>query len=199
MYEIELKAHVSDRKNTIQKLEKFAEFFGAVEKFDTYYSKNSSDKKSPYRIRKERPFKSEEIPSDKKNNSEKSIVFTYKKKETRLQNGNSMEVNDEKECFLSNAETIETFLLDNDFVPILQKNKIVLSWYFEDFHIELCSVPPLGDFLEIEYLSESDDEKTVNETRLKLVSILERAGIEKSKIENRYYSQMLDEVKNHKK
>ena len=37
MYEIELKAHVLDRKSVIQNLEKFATFSGAVEKDDTYY------------------------------------------------------------------------------------------------------------------------------------------------------------------
>ena len=56
MYEIELKAHVEDRKAVIKNLERFADFCGAIEKDDTYYSNTINGKTVKARIRTETPF-----------------------------------------------------------------------------------------------------------------------------------------------
>ena len=175
MYEIELKAHVLDRKSVIQNLEKFAAFSGAVEKDDTYYSNTINGKSIKVRIRK------------------KSVIFTYKRKEILEKDGTSIEVNDEKELFLSDADAIEAFLFDTGFKTTLKKQKTVLSWHYDGANLELCNVARLGDFLEIEILSENNSEKTVSQSREKLLKMLSKCGISEDKIENRYYSQMLGE------
>ena len=181
MYEIELKAHVLDRKSVIQNLEKFAAFSGAVEKDDTYYSNKINGKSIKVRIRKETPFSTQEVPNAPQTTSQKSVIFT------------TIEVNDEKELFLSDADAIEAFLFDTGFKTTLKKQKTVLSWHYDGANLELCHVARLGDFLEIEILSENNSEKTVSQSREKLLKMLSKCGIPEDKIENRYYSQMLGE------
>ena len=71
MKEIELKAHVYDRKNIIEKLESFSTFVKSIKKYDTYYHLQRENSKSgkPYvtaRIR-------EEYLSDTNGDSKKSI------------------------------------------------------------------------------------------------------------------------------
>lgn len=193
MYEIELKAHVLDRKSVIQNLEKFAAFSGAVEKDDTYYSNTINGKSIKVRIRKETPFSTQEVPNAPQTTSQKSVIFTYKRKEILEKNGTSIEVNDEKELFLSDADAIEAFLFDTGFKTTLKKQKTVLSWHYDGANLELCHVARLGDFLEIEILSENNSEKTVSQSRGKLLKMLSKCGISEDKIENRYYSQMLGE------
>ena len=55
MYEIELKAHVPDRKVVIEKINSFATFLGTTIKDDTYFhfQYNDSDKHLTCRIRHE--------------------------------------------------------------------------------------------------------------------------------------------------
>lgn len=157
MYEIELKAHVLDRKSVIQNLEKFAAFSGAVEKDDTYYSNKINGKSIKVRIRKETPFSTQEVPNAPQTTSQKSVIFTYKRKEILEKDGTPIEVNDEKELFLSDADAIEAFLFDTGFKTTLKK------------------------------------QKTVSQSREKLLKMLSKCGISEDKIENRYYSQMLGE------
>lgn len=195
MYEIELKAHVENRAALIKTLENFAYFSGAVEKEDSYYAKTVDGKEFSVRIRKETPFAPKEISAPTNIDTQKTVIFTYKRKELLIQDGKALEVNDEKECTLNNAEPFEAFLSDTGFELVLTKHKIVLDWQYNDVLLELCKVPPLGDFLEIEIMSESNDDKQIEQTNKKLLSMLAKCGIDESKIEKRYYSQMLMEIK----
>jgi adenylate cyclase class 2 len=198
MYEIEIKAHVDDRAKVIKNLERFADFAGAVEKDDSYYENNINGKTIKIRIRKESPFTTKEIPDAPQALSHKSVIFTYKRKELLEDAGRSFEVNDEKETFLTEAEPFEAFLEDTGFKSTLTKHKIVLAWHYDNAHLELCTVDKLGDFIEIEILSEHNDEKQVNEAREKLLKLLSKCGVTEDKIEKRYYSQMLSELKGEK-
>ncbi len=194
MYEIELKAHVKNRRDVIKNLERFAVFSAAIEKDDTYYSKEINGKTIKVRIRKETPFTTEEIPDAPQITGQKSVIFTYKRKEIITKDETSIEVNDEKETFLSEAEPFEAFLTDTGFVPSLKKHKITLGWHYDGAHLELCTVDRLGDFIEIEILSESNEENQVLQAKEKLLKLLSKCGIDESQIEERYYSQMLREL-----
>lgn len=194
MYEIELKAHVENRAQLIKTVERFADFAGAVEKEDTYYSKTVEGKEIRVRIRKEIPFTTQEIENAPAIAAPKSVIFTYKRKEIRTEGNNAFEVNDEKECLLSDALPFEAFLTDTGFNPVLTKHKIVLDWQYDGVLLELCSVDRLGDFIELEIMSESNDDKIVTQTKQKLLKILSKCGISEDKIEERYYSQMLEEL-----
>jgi len=58
-------------------------------------------------------------------------------------------------------------------------------------HLELSVVERLGTFLEIEKLIESEDPSAVAEARDEIASLLANLGISSSKIEPRYYIDML--------
>jgi predicted adenylyl cyclase CyaB len=195
MYEIELKAHVTDYARVIETLNSFAEYDGKVDKRDIYYhlpcTKLSVSNDSGYlscRIRRE---------SRKTENSVRTnIILTYKKKELRTgDDGIPIEVNDEKECTLSDSSALEALLVDTGFTPACTKHKITESWYAHTdagkAHIELCTVPPLGDFLEIEIMSTSQDKTYIASARKCIENLLDRCGIPLSAVENRYYNEML--------
>ncbi|MBQ6781321.1 MAG: class IV adenylate cyclase [Treponema sp.] len=190
MYEIELKAHVDDRTAVISALNGFAVYEGAVQKADTYYALKKDGKKISARIR---------VESSERDGTK--ILLTYKRKELRVdEKGTSTEVNDEKECSLSSVDAVFALLQDIGFKVSLKKNKSVMSWRYDGALFELCEVPPLGDFLEIEILSSTNDSKTVKSYQKKLQELLDKTGIPHKNIENRYYSEMLrtfqnDEVK----
>jgi len=192
MYEIELKAHVDDKAAVINKLNEFAQFLESVKKDDTYWGifKETENglQKIQARIRKE---------INLTNPSKSKIYLTYKRKESRFDNnGKVYEVNDEKESELSDAVALESLFEDLGMKIVLTKQKAAIGYQFGEAHIELCTVPPLGDFLEIEIISEQNDEKTVFEKRKKLLEVLKLCEISEEKIENRYYSEMLKEVSN---
>ena len=195
MYEIELKAHVEDRQALIKKLESFAYFSGAVEKDDTYYGKTVEGRQIQVRIRKETPFTPKELDLPEVSiDSQKTVIFTYKKKELLDKDGKAIEVNDEQECTLDEAAPLESFLKDVGFKTDIVKHKVVLDWQYNDVLFELCKVPPLGDFIEIEIMSNSNDPKQVENTNKKLLAMLAKCGISEDKIEKRYYTQMLQEL-----
>ena len=183
MYEIELKAHVEDRDATIAKINTFATFCGEVQKSDTYYRLTQGNRKISTRIRTE------------SNDAGTKFLLTYKRKELRTdENGIKTEVNDEKECLISAVEPLEALLSDIGFSVSLKKEKSVLGWNYREAHLELCTVVPLGDFLEIEIISPQNDSESVRTYQQELYSILAMAGISRDKIEERYYSDMLREA-----
>lgn len=181
MTEIEIKARVTDRAATEAALDGMAEFKGSVTRDDAYWKKDGVQ----IRIRKE-------ILGD----GTESTLLTYKRKELRAEDGGSvMEVNDEQECAISRAEPLEAFLKDAGFSVALRKHKDVKAWrHSSGATLELCAVPPLGDFLEIEILSAAGDDSTVSGARKILLGLLKDAGIPESRIEGRYYSELLKET-----
>lgn len=190
MFEIELKAHVrkEERPAVINALNGFAKYLGAVEKEDAYYALNGGKR---CRLRTETPFKADGQPEPDALPAQRTF-FTYKRKERRtFEDGTAIEVNDEKECELTDASPLAAYLADNGFSVVLKKHKTVLGWQSDSVHIELCTVPPLGDFLELETFAESNDTETVARGRNALKAVLFRAGLAESTIEDRYYSDML--------
>ena len=111
-------------------------------------------------------------------------------------------MNDEKEGCVSSPDVLKAFLTDTGYSIQLKKHKDVMDWEFiipaneilpESLTatFELCAVPPLGNFLEIEILSPRNDEEIVSKIHKKLEELLEMTGIPKTRIEKRYYSEML--------
>jgi adenylate cyclase class IV len=88
-------------------------------------------------------------------------------------------------------------------IPRKQKHKSVSSYYANiansknekiQCHIELCYIEKLGDFIEIETLTEDNSEENTSMLKEVLVSILNMIDIPISKIEKRYYKEMLKNV-----
>lgn len=197
MTEIELKAHVYEKEKLIQTLKTFATYEKTVSKDDTYYHLKTSKVQNggkdyiSVRIRKE--------TQSKENKTITKNYLTYKRKEIRTsENGLSTEVNDENETEILDTKPLEVLLHDIGFVPALKKQKEVIDFFvqtkFGKASLELCNVLGLGDFLEIEILSEKSDEKTVANVQSELKKILKKCNIPEKDIENRYYSEMLAEI-----
>lgn len=193
MYEIELKAHIYNREETIKILNTFANYVGFFQKHDSYYKlqKQNSNDFISVRIRKE-------LSKQEQNISEK-IYLTYKQKELKnTSDGTKIEVNNEKECELSNSETVISILLDTGFYEYLSKSKTVEKFTYQTpfgiATIEICTIPPIGDFIEIEILNDSNNESNVDNIRKEILSILEKCNIPQSQIEEKFYSQLLKEA-----
>lgn len=191
MFEIEMKAHVQNKDALREKLNKFFEFQKKVIRNDTYFSKpiKNNQNKNHISIR----IREETLETQEKN--EKKILLTYKRKE--LTTKNNGELNEEMEAIISNREAIETFLFDAGFSISLKKTKIVEDFLFtaknQNATLELCTIETLGDFLEIEILSENNDKLTVQHSQETIKELFKKLEIPESAIEPRYYSEMLKE------
>ncbi|MGP1459295.1 MAG: hypothetical protein ACTTKL_08285 [Treponema sp.] len=201
MYEIELKAHVYDCKALVERLKTFARFVRRVKKVDEYYhlpAQNGANAKrdgdgKPYvsvRLRTETAF----LPQDE-GVKECKTFFTYKRKELRTgTDGAAVEVNDEKECILSDAAPLKAAFTDAGFKIAFTKQKDTEAYEVETpfgtAALELCSVPPLGDFLEIEILSPANEEPRVQAVQDELRRLLDKAGIPAEQIESRPYREL---------
>ena len=182
-----------------KRLNQIACFVQEVLRDDTYYGL-TKESRCKIRVRRETLLTG--------GGEEKKTLLTYKRKEMRtLPDGSSSEVNDEKESEIQDADVLEAFLRDSGFLVTLKKQKDVKDWelsvkkedFFKDAGIdqdliatfELCNVPPLGDFLEIEILSPVDTPRVVEALQKKLHELLALVGIGEDQIENRYYSELL--------
>lgn len=196
MYEIELKAWVDDIPATENKINEFAKYIGLTEKRDTYWRKKNTE--IGIRIRQE---------------TGKPIIATWKQKNLRQ---NEFEVNTEREFIIGSTDfakdtipndknanslksalsNFEDFLKTSDFEISLQKYKSTKTWKhkteeFDLITIEISYVEFLGHFIEIEILSEKNDDETISMAQNCLHETLQKCGINKDRIETRYYWQLL--------
>ena len=118
-------------------------------------------------------------------------LVTYKQKRRICKENPALEVNDEKEFAVSDRTEFERFLQQAGFEAVFEKHKKSMQWEKGDALIELCTVEPLGDFLEMEILAETADENRVKKTRLALEKLLKKYGIPLEQIEPMYYSELL--------
>ena len=195
--EIELKAHARDRGAVLKKLEAFAVFDKSVSKDDRYFKLEKSGAPNGHitaRIRQEKSSGQDGRALEEK------IFLTYKKKEKRLASGGAaLEVNQEFEAALDNAECLEALFSDIGFVPHFEKHKDAVGFYADTpcgkAHLELCSVPPLGDFLEIEFVTDCDvPEEKIAAMRKELEALVTKCGLALDDIEEKYYSELLAEA-----
>lgn len=197
MYEIELKAHVYERDKTIDLINSFATYLGTTVKDDKYFRFGSKKKNDSIicRIRHEEytyPDNSKKIQD----------VLTYKAKERRKDlNGSTYEVNDEQETTISSPATMEKLLTDTGYKVFFSKHKDIAQWTcstpFGDAHLELCTVPPIGDFLEIEILSKSCDNDLAIQEELK--KLIVKAGIPLKHIEEKFYDELIKQAEGEQK
>lgn len=215
MIEIELKAHVYDVTALVAALSGWAVFKKCCHKDDTYWK--DSRRQIQVRIRGERILFSQDsllnpslwpqsgfpakeggilstlsLEFERGQGKDEQVFVTYKRK--KLVDG-SLEVNQEQEFQVDRREPLEVFLQDAGFSPHLRKEKLVASWEWEDVTLELCFIPGLGNFLELEILSPGSQPQMVADCHNKLRGLLSRCGIEESAIEGRFYSQLLEEVR----
>ena len=184
MFEIELKARVKDYGAVKKNVDGFARYKGYAEKNDVYFRSEGAG--VTVRIR------AEEFLACADDRPVCTNFVTYKRKELRKTGaGAAIEVNDEKEFTVNDSEPLKALLQDAGFVVKLVKRKSAHKWQSGDAVIELCTVPPLGDFLEIEIICGANDDASVAQARAKIEALIERAGVSLDDIEERYYSDLL--------
>ncbi|MDR0375052.1 MAG: CYTH domain-containing protein [Treponema sp.] len=197
MVEIELKARVGDPQKTKAVISSFARYIKTFDKEDTYWRPYASALPAPdIRIRRETDY-IENAPGVSQR--VERIAVTYKTKEAR----DCIEVNNEKEFSISEGENekpFEELLATFGLRAGVCKRKIGWAWLSEEENppiaIELSEVVGLGWFVELEILSERNDEETVTVARSRLLACLGKTGVGEDKIEMRYYTDMLREKAN---
>jgi adenylate cyclase class 2 len=183
MYEIELKAHVYDYAAVKNTVDSFAVYYGFADKNDIYWHIPSVT----VRVRTQKFTKANGTQNT-------THIVTYKQKELRESNvagESAIEVNDEKEFTISETEPFITLLKNLGFTLKITKHKAAHAWKHGRALIELCTVEPLGHFLEIEILSESNDEQYVAQARAEIESLLQKSGVALSNIEEQNYADLL--------
>ena len=193
MFEIELKAHVDKPQECKKNISAFACEGEPIFKDDSYWVIPAGKSCLPaaeetilgLRVRRERTGKKD------------LVRVSWKKKEKR----DELEVNEENEFELNTgladgAENFEKLLVLLGLEKKLSKRKNGWSWQYNGITIELCEVSGnknLGWFLELEIMEAENSAQTVTAAREKLLVMLEKSGIGKDKIENRYYADLLQD------
>ncbi len=184
--EVELKAHVHDvslLKRSLEALKGIGTPLCEI-KEDVYYCIAHED--ALFRLRRESSGPSFTALSGQ-------IVFTRKVK--ILQDG--IEVNQELEFTAGDDqfESAHAFCLSLGYEVYIRKTKRGYSYSYQisegfpPLHLELVEVPPLGWFLELEFVLE--DETKVPVARTFLLQMLQNLGIDRTEIESRYYMHLL--------
>jgi adenylate cyclase class 2 len=182
--EIELKAWVLDPETLRNTLNTGLSLVSrAFEKEDTYWYPTlppGSFPPSGIRIRKE-------TDTDAQGCGTRQVLINYKTKELR----EGIEVNHEREFSVSDGPLFEDLLRRLGFEPGIGKHKQGWAWDYEGITVELARVSGLGWFVELEILGDNDLPETVAAARTRLLDLLHRLGIDRDKIEPRYYTELL--------
>lgn len=174
--EIELKAWVEDRTAIRERLQMTGRHLGTYDKHDEYWRPSNLEADalgSGVRLRK--------------TSSDPEAIVNFKRKEVR----DGMEVNDEREFKVSDAVAFAELLSRIGLRPWIRKRKSGEAWDLDGITAELSSIEGLGMFIELEILAEDDRPDTVVEARRRLLEAIDRLGVDRSRIEPRYYTEML--------
>jgi adenylate cyclase class 2 len=195
--EIELKAWVDDPEAVEKLLSALGTYDCAYEKDDTYWfpgGKSGGTATIPpsgMRIRREKD-------RDAAGGVHESVIVTYKNKEIR----DKIEVNQEREFTVSDGEIFADLLNRLGLKPGIQKHKRGKAWICGTdrdgpaVRAELSELDGLGWFIELEILAAEDSERTVQNSRKRILSLLEKLKIPREKIETRPYTEMLAHLSN---
>ncbi|OQY39474.1 MAG: hypothetical protein B6229_03725, partial [Spirochaetaceae bacterium 4572_7] len=113
------------------------------------------------------------------------FIVTYKERSHQ----DKVEVNIEKEFSVDDSKSFLYVMENLGYVPYIRKNKKGYWFKSGEINIELSHVENLGDFIEIEYIADSDTD--IDDVKVKIFAILDNIGIDRSKIEDRFYVEML--------
>ena len=199
--EIELKARLDDFERVRERLFAMGAYCRAHIKSDCYWlpdqaAAGQQSLPSGVRVRRDRGVNADGAAYG-------SILVTYKTKEIT----DGIEVNDECEFTISDAAPFEALLLRLGLRETHRKEKKGWAWLVADapevtkqppILAEISMVEGLGWFLEIEIQvagTIADSERqTVEESRRRLLALLEKLEIPAAKIEPRPYTLMLKEA-----
>jgi adenylate cyclase class 2 len=200
--EIELKARLDDCTPVEQRLSELGTYCRSYKKSDSYWFpvragvEKVSIPPSGVRVRGE-------SGTDADGAAYETVLITYKHKEI---SGN-IEINEEREFTVSDALVFEDLLTRLGMRRGICKEKQGRAWNIPSqtagqsgavqrpILAELSLVTGLGWFVEIEIVTEDNDQQTVEECRKQLHALLEKLEIPADRIEARPYTVMLREKK----
>jgi len=191
--EIEMKVWLDDYEAVKERLSSIGDYVRSYEKTDTYWFPIQDDAPcvsippSGIRVRRE-------CGIDAGNAESKSVLVTVKKKRM----AGNIEVNDEREFVVSDADLFEELICDLGLFKSMYKKKRGWEWRVpaeaeggRTICAEISMVKDLGWFLELELFSDVACEKTLSESRNGFFSLLEKLRIPEDKIEARPYAVLL--------
>ena len=187
--EIELKAHLIDFELIKKRLSGIGNHHRSYIKSDSYWLSRYSVV-SGIRVRREKGV-------DKAGNAYESVFVTFKNKTI----SDGIEINEEREFTVSDAILFEQMLEELGMYKYMEKEKNGWAW---DIPPQIAGQPPicaeislvksLGWFLELEIITEDHTGDTVEESRKRLLALLETLEIPQEYIEEKPYAQMLSEI-----
>ena len=202
--EIELKANIDDIEPLKERLSAIGKYCRSYQKTDTYWL---SPKAYIPRVRVRREQGIDAIGA-----AYESAIVTMKAKrvsegnEGNKNEGNKIEVNDEREFSVSDAALFEELLHSLDMRKAMHKEKNGWAWLIPPearqpgaepptpllpILAELSLVTNLGWFLELEIVCSGNCRQEVAESRERLLALLARLEVPASRIEDRPYAEML--------
>jgi len=207
--EIELKARLDDGEPVKGRLSVLGEYCRSYAKSDTYWlparqlparqlvaRQLAAPIPSGVRVRRESGVNADGAAFD-------SVLITYKTKEIT----DGIEINDESEFTVSDAAVFEELLSRLGLSPTYRKEKRGWAWLVPPaaqaaappILAELSSVAGLGWFLEIEIqvadtAAADSGQAVIEESRRRLLALLEKLEIPAERIESRPYTLMLKEA-----
>ncbi len=173
--EIEIKAWVDDKAALRARLAETAEYRGGYDKDDEYWKPAEGAAAFGSGVRLRRLTAGPEA------------TVNFKRKEVRA----GMEINDEQEFEVSDAAVFAELLSRLGLRPWMRKRKKGEAWDIGGITAELSDIDGLGVFIELEILEEDDSPATVERARKRLFETLDGLGIDRSRVESRYYTEML--------
>jgi adenylate cyclase class 2 len=183
--EIELKARVDDPGSLQLRLSALAGQGTAFEKNDSYWffpEAGGTALPSGVRLRRE-------TKTGPAGEVSEALRVSYKVKEVR----EGIEINDEREFFISDGHTFEELLRRLGLKKGIEKTKKGRAWICDGITTELAEVAGLGWFVELEIMTGSRTDGEITAARTRLLALLEKLGLTPEQIEPRYYTEMLRE------
>ncbi len=183
MIEVEKKAYLKS-PHTVEKIKEIADYKGESFKDDIYFAPIGTTRINVYKdpIFRIRTEKSQKILSYKK----KSIV-------------DKTEVNIENEIDITNMEVpkLRSFFQYLGFYPFIEKKKITRLYNYSgrkdiSVNIEHNTVENLGDFIEVEILTEKEEH--VPTAKKVIDDLFTKLEIKEDDIESKYYIDLLMEL-----
>jgi adenylate cyclase class 2 len=182
--EIELKAWADAPEDVRTRLEAIARPLGSYDKADEYWRFPAEN---PGEGSAGAPALGSGVRIRRLDAAAPGAVVTFKRKEVR----DGIEINDEREFEVSDAASFAELLSRLGLSPWIRKRKTGAAWDADGITAELSDIETLGTFIELEILADSDDGRTVETARARLLDLLDRLGVPRERIEGRYYTELL--------
>ena len=169
--EIELKAWVDDPSGVETRLRKIFGYAAEIEKDDIYYEAGDT---------------SPDLKTIRLRRSGNEWILTFKDK-TR---DGALEINREHETTVGSFDVLDELLRRLGCTFFLRKQKRGFKFEGRGLIIEFVQVTGLGTFLEIEKIV-PEETADIEKARQEILQVFREAGIPESRLEGRYYSEML--------